>query len=146
VATEYARLMAENQALRASLQQQQQSASQAAAATSSATQAMQPPGGAKGESGDSAAPSPKPAAKDPPKGPDSSQSAIVRATAARVDQRHAEAAHLMAEAFAADAELANDLESGQRYLAACSAALAAAGKGADSADLTPADQAHLRKL
>ena len=149
VAAEYARLMAENQALRASLQQQQR-APQGAAAASSSTQSTPPPALSKGESEEDGgrgitAPPPKTVAKAPANGPDSGLSVLVRATAARIDERHAEAARLMAEAFAAEPSLTDDLESGHRYLAACSAALAAAGKGSDSADLMPAERAHLRK-
>jgi hypothetical protein len=46
--------------------------------------------------------------------------------------RHAESARMFAEAFAADATLAEDLVHSCRYNAACSAALAAAAGGADA--------------
>jgi hypothetical protein len=49
---------------------------------------------------------------------------------------HATAARLAADAFAADAVLAADLQKEHRYNAACSAALAAAGQ-ADDARLLP---------
>jgi len=55
------------------------------------------------------------------------------------------AAGLCAAAFAADPGLADDLGSGLRYNAACSAASAAAGVGADSADLDDPERARLRK-
>jgi serine/threonine-protein kinase len=44
-------------------------------------------------------------------------------------KRHADAARLYADAFAAEAKLAADLQAGHRYDAACCAALAAAGPG-----------------
>jgi tetratricopeptide (TPR) repeat protein len=48
--------------------------------------------------------------------------------------RHAESAQMYAQAFAADAALAEDLAESHRYNAACSAALAAAAGGADAAE------------
>jgi serine/threonine-protein kinase len=48
---------------------------------------------------------------------------------------HRAAARLAADAFAADPRLADDLAKGGRYNAACSAALAAAGRAADAQDL-----------
>jgi serine/threonine-protein kinase len=53
---------------------------------------------------------------------------------------HLAAARLAADAFAADGKLADDLQGGHRYDAARSAALAAAGQGADATDL-PAEVA-----
>jgi Tfp pilus assembly protein PilF len=52
-----------------------------------------------------------------------------------VKQRHAAAARFYADAFAADPKLAADLRQQDRYNAACSAALAAAGQGADAKGL-----------
>jgi serine/threonine-protein kinase len=49
-------------------------------------------------------------------------------------QRYRSAAILYAEAFGADAKMADDLNAGHRYNAACYAALTAAGKGADKLD------------
>jgi hypothetical protein len=46
--------------------------------------------------------------------------------------RHAESARMYAEAFAEDAALAEDLVKSHRYIAACSAVLAAASGGADA--------------
>jgi hypothetical protein len=149
VMAERARLEAEKQALVALLQQQQQRASQSAAATTSAIKRAEPSaesnGGGVGNGSSVAAPSSKTVPNDQARERDSGQSALVRATAARIDERHAEAARLMAEAFAADADLADDLESAHPYLAACSAALAAAGKGADAKDLSAEDRERLRK-
>jgi len=48
--------------------------------------------------------------------------------------RHPESARMYAEAFAADAALAEDFDASNRYKAACSAALAAAAGGADAAE------------
>jgi hypothetical protein len=47
-------------------------------------------------------------------------------------KRHAAAARLYADAFAAAPKLAADLNQQHRYNAACSAALAAAGQGEDA--------------
>jgi tetratricopeptide (TPR) repeat protein len=59
--------------------------------------------------------------------------------------RFAAAARLFAEAFAAEAKLADDLTAGHRYHAACSAALAAAGRGEDAGKLDATERARLRK-
>jgi tetratricopeptide (TPR) repeat protein len=58
---------------------------------------------------------------------------------------NAAAARFWATAFAADAKLADDLQAGHRYNAACSAALAAAGQGEDAAKLDDKERARLRK-
>jgi tetratricopeptide (TPR) repeat protein len=55
------------------------------------------------------------------------------------------ASHLYAAAFAADAKLADDLEAGHRYDAACHAALAAAGQGDDATKLEDKERTRLRK-
>jgi tetratricopeptide (TPR) repeat protein/serine/threonine protein kinase len=60
--------------------------------------------------------------------------------------RHAAAARLYADAFSADAKLAENLKAAHRYKAACAAALAAAGKGKDTNQLDEKERAHLRKL
>ena len=60
-------------------------------------------------------------------------------------KRYVAAARLYGDAFAAKPELANDPGTGQRYHAACSAALAAAGQGADAADLPDKTCARLRR-
>jgi serine/threonine-protein kinase len=58
---------------------------------------------------------------------------------------YAAATGFLAEAFAADAKLADDLRAGHRYDAACYAALAAAGQGEDAAKLDDKDKTRLRK-
>jgi tetratricopeptide (TPR) repeat protein len=52
---------------------------------------------------------------------------------------------LYADAFGADPKLADDLKAGHRYNAACYAALAAAGRGEDAAQLDDKEKARLRK-
>ena len=55
------------------------------------------------------------------------------------------AAGLYAAAFAADPKLADDLKEVHRYNAACIAALAAAGRGEDAAQLDDAERTRLRR-
>jgi eukaryotic-like serine/threonine-protein kinase len=55
------------------------------------------------------------------------------------------AARLYADGFAAGPRLAEDLESGRRYNAACTAALAGCGRGADAAGLTEAERGSWRR-
>jgi serine/threonine-protein kinase len=55
------------------------------------------------------------------------------------------AARLYADAFAADAHLADDLRSGHRYHAARAAALAGCGLGADGAKLVEAERTRWRR-
>jgi eukaryotic-like serine/threonine-protein kinase len=50
-------------------------------------------------------------------------------------QRYATAARLFADAFRADPKLAEDMNAGNRYNAACACAMAAAGKGQDQPSL-----------
>jgi tetratricopeptide (TPR) repeat protein len=57
----------------------------------------------------------------------------------------AAAVRLSADAFAADPKLADDLQASHRYNAACSAALAAAGRGADAGKLDDKERTRLRK-
>jgi tetratricopeptide (TPR) repeat protein len=59
-------------------------------------------------------------------------------------KRYAEAARLFAGAFAADPRLADDLKAGQRYNAACSAALAGCGQGRDGDKRDDRERARLR--
>ncbi len=63
----------------------------------------------------------------------------------RHKRMHAAAARFTAEAFAADPKLGDDLRAAHRYNAACHAALAAAGQGADAAKLDGKDKARLRQ-
>jgi serine/threonine protein kinase/tetratricopeptide (TPR) repeat protein len=58
---------------------------------------------------------------------------------------YAAAARFYAAAFAAQPKLADDLETQDRYNAACAAALAAAGQGADAAKLGNEELARLRR-
>jgi tetratricopeptide (TPR) repeat protein len=59
-------------------------------------------------------------------------------------KRYAAAARFFAEAFAANAKLADDLQRQHRYNAACAAALAAAGKAEGAVELTDRERARLR--
>jgi tetratricopeptide (TPR) repeat protein len=63
----------------------------------------------------------------------------------RIKKRYAAAARLHADAFADDAKLADDLGAAHRYNAACAAALAAAGQGADAEKLDDGERARLRR-
>src|SRR5262249_41220961 len=58
---------------------------------------------------------------------------------------HATTARLYAAAFTADPKLADDLQAGHRYRAACAAALAAAGQGKDAQQLDDRERARLRR-
>jgi hypothetical protein len=60
-------------------------------------------------------------------------------------EMHAAAARLSVQAFADVKRLADDLSAQHRYNAACSAALAAAGKGEDAAKLGQKDRRALRR-
>jgi tetratricopeptide (TPR) repeat protein len=63
----------------------------------------------------------------------------------RIKKLYRKSAGLSADAFTADARLADDLKAGHRYSAACSAARAAAGQGEDAARLDDKEKARLRK-
>jgi tetratricopeptide (TPR) repeat protein len=82
------------------------------------------------------------AGKDVPKSP-AEFCDFARLCTLRFQQKNAAAARLFDKAFAADAKLADDLVAGSRYEAACCAALAARGEGAD-APTGPAERAALR--
>src|SRR5262249_35806942 len=58
---------------------------------------------------------------------------------------HAASARFFTEAFADDAKLADDLQAENRYQAACSAAQAGRGEGADAAAVPDRARASLRK-
>jgi hypothetical protein len=62
-----------------------------------------------------------------------------------VTRRHQASARLYAEAFNADARLADPLQAGHRYDAACAAAQAGCGKGADAGPLDDQERARLRR-
>jgi tetratricopeptide (TPR) repeat protein len=63
----------------------------------------------------------------------------------QVKKLHHTAAGLYADAFADAARLADDLNAGHRYSAACHAALAAAGQGEDAAKLDDKERTRLRQ-
>jgi hypothetical protein len=63
----------------------------------------------------------------------------------RHKRMHAAAARFSADAFAADRKLADDLNAGHRYNAACDAALAAAGQGMDPAKPDDKERTRLRQ-
>jgi serine/threonine-protein kinase len=60
-------------------------------------------------------------------------------------QLHAAAVRLYAQAFAAEPTLADDLEAGHRYTAACAAALAGCGQGRDAGSLGDRERTRLRR-
>jgi serine/threonine protein kinase len=60
-------------------------------------------------------------------------------------KRYAAAARFYARAFADTPHLADDLRAGDRYQAACAAALAASGQGIDAGTLTQQERASLRR-
>ncbi len=60
-------------------------------------------------------------------------------------KRYAAAAQLRLEAFTATPRLADDLNAGHRYNAACAAALAGCGQGADASKLGQAERERWRK-
>jgi tetratricopeptide (TPR) repeat protein len=63
----------------------------------------------------------------------------------RYKRLYAVAARFYSAAFAAQPKLADDLQTQDRYNAACAAALAAAGQGADADKLGDAERARLRR-
>jgi hypothetical protein len=62
----------------------------------------------------------------------------------RLTKRYAAAARFCADAFAADPKLADDMKAAHRYTAACCAALAAAGRGAEGPRPDAPERASLR--
>jgi serine/threonine-protein kinase len=62
-----------------------------------------------------------------------------------IKKHYAAAARFYAEAFAATLSLADDLQAGHRYNAACVAAVAGCGHGEDGAKLSEAERARWRK-
>jgi serine/threonine-protein kinase len=62
-----------------------------------------------------------------------------------IKKQYAAAARLYAGAFVANAQFADDLKASHRYNAACFAAQAAAGQGADAADIDANDRTYLRQ-
>jgi tetratricopeptide (TPR) repeat protein len=70
---------------------------------------------------------------------------LIRAALAQHKRLYRAAAGLYADAFAADAKLADGRKAGHRYNAACFAALAGCGKGEDAAKLDAKEKARLRQ-
>jgi tetratricopeptide (TPR) repeat protein len=70
---------------------------------------------------------------------------LALAKCATSKKRYAGATHFYAQALAAQPELADDLETGHRYDAACAAALAGCGRGEDVARLDDRQRARLRR-
>jgi superkiller protein 3 len=77
--------------------------------------------------------------------PTSNQERLGMAEWCQFKKLHHTATGLYAAAFAADPRLTDDLGAAHRYNAACYAALAAAGKGADTTKLDDTAKARLRK-
>jgi serine/threonine-protein kinase len=75
----------------------------------------------------------------------SAEEGLALAQLCQVKRLHAAAARFASAAFAAEPRLAANLGTGQRYDAACAAALAAAGRGEDAAGLTRPDRLALRR-
>ena len=67
------------------------------------------------------------------------------ATQATKNRHYTLATRFYCDAFAKDASLADNLDSGHRYVASCYAVLAAAGQGDDAAKLTAEQAAQLRQ-
>ena len=63
----------------------------------------------------------------------------------RLQRRHVAAARLYADAFTAEAKLADDLKAGHRYNAGCFAVLAAAGQGIGADKLDAKEETRLRE-
>jgi tetratricopeptide (TPR) repeat protein len=84
------------------------------------------------------------AGKDKPKTP-AEMYELGHICSAPLQNRYVDAVRLFAEAFAADPKLAEDLNSGNRYNAACAAALGGCGKGKDSVTQKDKDRARLRE-
>jgi tetratricopeptide (TPR) repeat protein len=76
---------------------------------------------------------------------DAERLALARFCRGRFKQLYAASARLFAEAFANDAKLADDVVSGNRYDAACAAALAGCGQGNDADKLESEDRSRLRR-
>jgi serine/threonine-protein kinase len=77
--------------------------------------------------------------------PDSAGESLDVAMMCTHKKMHAAAVRFFAAAFTADARLADDLEAGHRYKAACAAVLAAAWQGEDAAKLNERERARLRQ-
>jgi serine/threonine-protein kinase len=81
------------------------------------------------------------------KGTEKPANAVERIEFARLcilEKLYAAAARLYADAFTLTPDLAEDLRTGNRYNAACAAALAGCGRSSDGAELGDAERAHWR--
>jgi tetratricopeptide (TPR) repeat protein len=76
--------------------------------------------------------------------PASAAEAVDCGDLARLRSLHAAAARFYSDAFTANPKLADELDSGRRYNAACAAALAGCGQGKDDPPLAEAGRAKLR--
>ncbi len=76
---------------------------------------------------------------------DAERLALARLCIQPFKKLYAAAARLFAEAFAHDAKLADDMQTQDRYNAACAAALAGCGMGNDAAKLDDMERARLRQ-
>ncbi len=85
-----------------------------------------------------------PAFLDGSEAPADAAEGVLLATWCRLKQRYALAARFGAQVMASWPETAADERTGLRYLSACAAVQAAAGKGSDAADLTAAERTQLR--
>jgi serine/threonine-protein kinase len=77
--------------------------------------------------------------------PRNTEERLYLAFVCQVKKLHHASTRVYADAFAEDPKLANDLGAGHRYNAACSAALAAAGQGADAGKLEAKERTRLRQ-
>jgi tetratricopeptide (TPR) repeat protein len=76
---------------------------------------------------------------------DAERLALARFCQEPFKQLYAASCHLYGEAFAHDARLADDMERGYRYNAACASALAGCGQGKDADSLDEKERARLRQ-
>jgi tetratricopeptide (TPR) repeat protein len=81
--------------------------------------------------------------ENPP--PDTKERVILAEFCVRFKQLNAFAVHLYSETFYGDSSVADDILNGQRYNAACAAALASCGQGKDANTLDDKDCPRLRK-
>jgi hypothetical protein len=77
--------------------------------------------------------------------PNDNKERLILIFVCRVKRLYTATARLCAEAFTADPRTADDLATGNRYHAACSAALAADGQGDDAAKLDAGERVRWRK-
>jgi tetratricopeptide (TPR) repeat protein len=73
------------------------------------------------------------------------QERLLLAQICRIKKRHTAAVKVLADAFAADPKVADDVKSDHRYNGVCSAALAGTGRAEDAAWLDDKERARLRQ-